>query len=339
MPRRAAFTSLVLAVALVGVAASLGAAQSEGGDVVADPGVLAQPTATAGETATPASNATAIPFETSMPPPAGSPTATATPAAEHQYFTPGYGNAAQQDQDVKRTERDKTCNNPRRPPTSHMLGVPGVVVGGGTGGNLALIIIAVAIGAALVAFFAYRLRRGDKTSTPSSLEGIATLVAICGGLAGLAAQFIPEASVEERPPRQATMVVRDVKPRITRQEYLHRMHASVRSLDEFDRAEIGNVVWLQITLTGFKDRAARVEYGLYDLDAREALLPGTSRPLELTPARHDEQTVFVPIWVGFPRSDHFKAEFRLVDRDGVQQMVATGPMRGTLFRYACSSKA
>ena len=329
---RRAFLAIASTLLVLAVTPASGAAQapSRGSTVIEDPKAAADPSATiVGVTPTPTSEATAIPVESSTPDPS------ATPTGRNSYLTPGYGNATQQSNSDKKAERAAACKSATRPPTSPMLGVPGVVAGD-PGGSWVPLVIAVAAGAALFALVTYLLRRNAGGGTrPGPLEGIATLVAICGGLAGLAAQFVPAASVKERPSREAEMVVRDVKPSITRREYLSRMQFPKRGLSREDLDEIGNVVWLEITLKGFKQRPLSLEYGLYDLNAREALLPGTSKPYRLKKAAHDVQTSFVPIWVGYPKSTRFKAEFRLIDPEGVQQLTATGPMKGSAFRYSC----
>jgi hypothetical protein len=268
-----------------------------------------------------------------------------TPVAGRSYVTPGYGNAAQQKPAQKKSERTLACKHQVRPPTSHMLSMPGMISSPG-GANWALLILAIALGAGVFAIVAARIRRRDakSASSPGGLEGVATLIAICGGLAGLAAQFIPAASVKERPARAVSMTVRDVKPRITRGEYLSRVtgHPLTKGqrqeagLDAIDLQEVGDVVWLQIGLVGFDGRGVGLQYGLYDLDAHEALLPGTaSRPVRLATPTSDRVTIFFPAWVGYPRSAHFMAEFRVFDRDGVQQIAATGRMNGSPFRYTC----
>jgi hypothetical protein len=332
---RRATVALASALLILGFTPTAAAPQRVAGGgsaIVENRDVIANPTATvSGVTPTPESTATAIPVDTSTPEPG----ATATPAGRDDYLTPGYGSAAEQSTKDKRREHAAACKTASRPPTSPMLGVPGVVAGD-PGGSWVPLVIAVAVGAALFALVTYKLRRrAGETTTPGPLEGIATLVAICGGLAGLAAQFIPAASVKERPSREVAMVVRDVKPSITRREYLTKMKLPQRELSREDLDEIGNVVWLEITLKGFKQRPLSLEYGLYDLNAREALLPGTSKPFQLRKAKHDVQTSFVPVWVGYPKSTRFKAEFRLIDPEGVQQLTATGAMHGSPFRYAC----
>jgi hypothetical protein len=47
------------------------------------------------------------------------------------------------------------------------------------------------------------------------------------------------------------------------------------------------------------------------------------------------EALFVPIWVGYPRSESFEAQFRLLDDGQVQQMASTGKMEGSKYRYTC----
>jgi hypothetical protein len=51
------------------------------------------------------------------------------------------------------------------------------------------------------------------------------------------------------------------------------------------------------------------------------------------------ETLFVPIWVGYPRSQSFEAQFRLLDGEQVQQMASTGKMAGSSYRYSCREPA
>jgi hypothetical protein len=323
------------------------AADTAGGAaVIQNPDTIVNPVATAQDatpTPTPESSATPVPFAT--------PGASATPApkpSQKIFGTPGYGNAAKQKPAQKRKEQRRACRySAIVPPTSHMLGVPGVSSGsGGGGGSWIPLVLAIAVGAGLFAAAAYKLRkRNPDGGQVGMLEGFATFVAICGGLAALAAQFFPGARVEQKPPQRVAMTVRDVKPRITRGEYLKQMGVPLKPangkkspLSRVDLDEVGNVVWLQITVQGFKGRDLRLQYGSYDLDSHsEALLPDTSKPVALTRPSHNVQTYFYPAWVGYPRSKRFKAEFRLIDlkAGGVQQLAETEAMRGTQFRYVC----
>jgi hypothetical protein len=304
--------------------------------VVEDGATLVDPGATIESTPTPEASPTTTP--TSSPEPGATPTV-APPPSQRDFIQPGYGSAAQQSPGSKRSERRRACDDAQRPPTSRMLGSAGSVPGGGGAGWVPLV-LAIAAGAALFAGVAYRSRKREgEDSRPGALEGVSTLVAICGGLAALAGQFVPGATIGDRVAREAAMVVRDVKPRITRAEYADKMRLSVDHLSETDLDEVGDVVWLEITLSGFEDDRLRLQYGSYDIDASETLLPGTDRRVRLTAPGSDRETIFLPVWIGFPSSKRFVAEFRLVDHQGeVQQMVATGPLKGSRYRYGCEDR-
>jgi hypothetical protein len=333
--------AVALAIFALGLAPAPAAAQN-GSDsaIIEDESSIVDPSATVAGTPTP----TPDPSDSPTPEPTGTPLPGQTPtpvpdATRRDYIEPGYGSAAQQSPAAKRQERRVVCDAANRPPTSHMLGSIGVVRGNPSATWVPLV-IAIAAGAAVFALVAFGLRKrgGDAARRPGALEGIATLVAICGGLAGLAAQFIPGAAVRDRPAKDVTMTVRDVKPRITRAEYARKIGLDVRDIPTEDRTEVGNVIWLQITSTGFKGEPLRVQYGLYDVESSEVLLPGTDRQVRLRAPASDVQTIFLPVWVGYPKIARFTAEFRLVDRQGsVQELATTGRMRGSRFRYACES--
>jgi hypothetical protein len=306
--------------------------------ILTRPPEMLNPQATAAaETPTPQSTATPIRIE-----PDGPETPEPTPTSR-DYRTPGYGNAAQQRQEYKARERKAACKHAVKLPTSHMLGLPGIVKNPEDTDWVPLLLLAVAGGSAIFVGLAVALRKSGSAAAPGSvLEGVGTMVAICGGIAGLVTTLVPAAAIQKRPQREVSMVVRDVKPRITRGDYLRSLLGHPPTADDLDGArldrvdlkELGNVVWLDIRLKGFKGRPLQLQYGSYDVNG-EALLPGTSKVVSLNSAEHDHVTIFFPAWVGYPRSARFKAEFRLLDHDGVQELAATGRMRGAKFRYAC----
>jgi hypothetical protein len=318
--------------------------------VIQDPQAIVDPVATvqgAAPTPTPDPAATPMPLGTPVPP-TQTPTATPTPT-QRTFVSPGYGSASTQSPKQKSKEHSRACRyRAEAPPTSHMLALPSAISGsGGKGGSWVPLVLAVVGGALLFLLLASVLRLKGKRigGNSGTLEGIATFVAICGGLAALAAQFIPSARVDRPPPERAAMAVRDVKPRITHGEYLAKMGALTKSmtgrkggLKRIDRDEVGNVVWLQITLEGFKGRDLSLQYASYELgDRGDALLLSSFKPIALKPPSHEVETYFYPAWIGYPRSKRFNAEFRLIeDHGGVQQFAETGPMRGTDFRYVCS---
>jgi hypothetical protein len=335
---------VVLAVILAGALFAGAVAQDDGrvgagiGDDIIEPD-----STVAGVTPTPTSAATALPIKTAAP--SGVATPAPTPARQDYYITPGYGNAQKQSTEEKEVEKQKACDTGGRPPTSAMLGNPGAVLGDPKGSWLP-ILAAVAIGAGLFAVIAYGSRKRDgRQARPRALESVATLVAICGGLAALAAQFIPSAAVEDRPPKVARLSVRDVKERITRDVYLHSIPLTRRQEDRVkarykgpDLDELGTVIWLEVRLQGFKGQELRLQYGSYDVSSGGALLPDTARSVRLVEPERDIQTLFVPAWVGYPRSDEFKVDFRLLDdHGGLLQLATTKVMTSEVFRYACPS--
>ena len=252
---------------------------------------------------------------------------------------PGYGSAARQSTTAKRAEARKDCSR-GHPPVSRMLGLGGVV-GENADRSWRSLVIAIAVTAALFATAAFIVRRrravpGASLPPRGTLETVAALVAICAGVAGVAVQTIPGIGVREQPSPEAKMTVREVHARITRGEYAQRTRAGVK-LSPQDRREVGNVVWLELNLSGYADRQPLLQYGLYDPVIGGALLPGTEKQIRLTPEDRDVQTLFVPIWIGYPKSQRFEAQFRLVERQRVRQMASTGKLPGTDFRYACGA--
>jgi hypothetical protein len=247
----------------------------------------------------------------------------------------GWGNAANQTTEAKEAEAEQDCAAGAAPPISRMLGVPGFV-SGDEGGGLGSLVLVIAAGALVVAGIAFALRHRKHTPQPrGSLETVATVVGILGAVAGLAVQFVPGVGARETPAAAASMAVNDVNARITHVEYARKTNAELPETRE-DRREVGNVIWLEVHLEGFRDENLFIQYGLYDPQAGGALLPGTAKrvPLPVDPDS-DQETRFVPIWVGYPLSEKFVAGFRLLHGDQVQAMAATGHMRSSQYRYSC----
>jgi hypothetical protein len=222
-----------------------------------------------------------------------------------------------------------------------MFGSPGLVAGdeGRSWSREVLLVAAGALAIAAGAFF-LRRRRAPADGEPEPrgvLETVATLVAIFGGLVGLAGQLGARIGPEERSPPDATITVREVHPRITRGEYAVKTASRFRPTPE-DRREVGNVIWLEVDLKGYGDRRPEMQWGLYDADAGEVLLPETAGESPLWLESADVQTVILPIWVGYPQSARFKAQFWLMEHGRIRQMASTGLMRGSKYRYACKSE-
>ena len=254
---------------------------------------------------------------------------------------PGYSNAANQKPAEKRKEAEGDCVK-QRPPVSKLLGVQGAVVGDARH-SWATVALLVALSSVALAAGAYLVRKrraaasGGEVKPRGLLEQVATVVAIFGGLAGLAGQFGARLGAEAPPPPEAVMMIREVHPRITRGEYAAKTDSTV-ALSPEDEREVGNVVWLEIRLKGYREKSLHVQWGLYDRDAGEALLPTTAKRIRLNLEPADVQTLILPIWVGYPQSARFEAQYRLLEGSAVRQMTATGVMRGSKYRYACESE-
>ena len=252
--------------------------------------------------------------------------------SEEAIQQPGWGSAADQPAEAKRIEAENDCKGDP-PPTSQMLGLPGSIAGD-KGDSLGWLFLVIAAAMLLVAGVAYliRQRRGPSASR-GSLETVATVVGILGGVAGLAVQFVPGVGAQKAPAPAATMIVRDVNARIPRLEYARKVD-SERPRGE-DRHEVGNVIWLEIHLEGYRDKEPRLQYALYDPGAGGALLPGTAVVAPLPHSEEDVETQFVPVWVGYPLSEKFRASFRLLDGTRVQAVAETNDMKASKYRYSC----
>lgn len=246
------------------------------------------------------------------------------------------GNAAAQPAQSKRLEARLDCQGERLP-TSPMLGVGGLVTHDDDNRWGVLVLIGAAGAALFVAGAAVRRRRSTaiESKPVDPLESVAMLVAVVGGVVGLAVTFFPGAAATEHPAPEATMEVREVHPRVTRNEYALRTGADRRQIPETDLREVGNVIWLQIALRGYAGKRPTLQYGLYRRDA-EVLLPNTAKEVRLAVEDADEQTSFIPIWVGYPIPERFEAQFTLLEGRRVREMAKTGGMSGSTVRYACA---
>jgi hypothetical protein len=351
---------VAIAVAGLGAGALLGSSSAQ--------------TSTDSATATSAPAAqTVLAQPTAVPPPAGVPDQTATDKAEDPPTTTtvtevtpsgtsttirtnphppkrvrgaAVGNAAHQSVRDKRAEARASCAA-SPPPTSGLLAVGSAVPGRGHR-SLLWLIIPVTVVAATIAVVAFARRWRGKAAGTSPLEVVATVVAIAGTLAGIAATYIRGAGVKDRPPPTATLVVRDVQARVTHGAYLDavtharavaaasRANLERASNSALDRLEIGNVAWLQLDLTGYRNTTMVLRWGLFHAGAGAALIPHTTQEVAVPIDDHaDVHSQFVPVWFGTPRLARFQAEFWLLDHGQVRQMASTRDMRGITYRYAC----
>ncbi len=249
-------------------------------------------------------------------------------------------------------EARQDCRQRARPPVNEMLSIGGNFPTDDDSPWTAVALFVAACFAAIgAAAFVNRRRGKRKGRSPASgkgaVETVSALVAVLGTLVAIGDHFI-----KERPAREATITVRDVIPRITRSHFDRRIGDDKwKKKPLVDRLEVGNVVLLELKLTGYRGRPLAIRWGTYSLDpaVRGALL-NTSEPSVrgqgLTVSdpdirvrvEDDHQTSFVPIWLGYPKSAKFEVQFRLIERKkDIRQLLTTGPMRGTSYRYACRS--
>ena len=278
------------------------------------------------------------------------PTTTTTVKRPATVTGPGVGNAAAQQLGSKRTEALASCAA-SPPPTSGLLAVGSMARSRGHRSLLWLILV-VTVAAAAIAAVAYIKRR--QLGTPggagrrSTLEVAASLVAITGTLAGIAATYVRGAGVKDHPPPTARMVVRDVQARVTYGAYRaalfdkkpppapSKAELASASSTELNRLEIGNVAWLELDLTGYRNTTMVLQWGLFHAGAGAALIPDTTKKVQVRiDDSADVHTQFLPVWLGTPRLRRFQAEFWLLDHGQVRQLASTRAMRGITYRYAC----
>jgi hypothetical protein len=322
---------LLLALLIVGgpiAAPGVAPGEDDGVGTNSEAIVVGTPTPDPVDTPTPTPTPTASP----SPVPPGEATATPQPAQ-----TPSANNAARQPEEIKREEAKTRC----RRNVSRLLA---------TGGSASLdrddswawlpFLIAAVCAAFVAAGYAVRryraLRETRDSSPPSLLEVVATLVAICAGVAGLAAQFVPGFGPHEVPPRKAEMTVRSISARITHGEFVRRAGGE-QPRSDVDQREIGNVVWLQMHLSGYRGDKLILQWGSYEAEGGGSLVAATTYQLPITVSgESDEQTLFEPVWIGYPNLERFRVQFRLLTGNGeVQELASTGPMRGSVARYLC----
>jgi hypothetical protein len=247
------------------------------------------------------------------------------------------GNAATQLPPAKQEEAKQSCDA-RPPPTSQLLAVGGSVASDPPK-SWTLWAVVACLAAAGVAGGAFHLRkRGHTAAGKGPLEHVATVVAIAAGVAALTGQFVPGVGVHDAPPPEASMQVREVNARITRGDYASAVKAP-QPRSPLDRREIGNVVWLAIHLEGYRGKTLTLQWGSYDLAHGKTFVPGSDKATTISVTEdNDVQTVFQPIWVGYPQQAQFRVAFRLLDGGQVREIARTGKMRGALYRYSCPAK-
>jgi hypothetical protein len=307
--------------------------------LVAGIALLAAPPAMAEDPVAVDPETVVAPVAEDTPTPEPTPTPTPTPGAEATpppVVQPHGNNAAMRNPAAKAREAGDRCvANPSR-----LLASGGSERTDDDRSWAWLPFLIAAVCAALVAV-AYTLRRHRAAgragqAPPSLLEVVATIVAICAGVAGLAAQFVPGVGVEEAPAPTATLDVRTINARVTRAEFARRIGARPPR-SRVDRREVGNVIWLQLKLAGYRGQSLELQWGSYETKLGGPLIAATSQKIPIRVSdESDEQTLFQPVWVGYPSLPRFHVQFQLLQRGEVRELVKTGPMRGDVARYACS---
>jgi hypothetical protein len=223
-----------------------------------------------------------------------------------------------------------------------MLAVGGSV-GGDPGSSPAGLALVIGGGALALFTAAFAARRGrarrlqEEPAPKSALEVGSLLVAICGGVTALLSTLAPGLVSHDRPPPQATMIVRDVHSRITLGEFASAVGAKPPPARQ--RLELGNVVWLKLRLEGYRGRRLALQWGSYEDGDGAALLRRTAHQTDLkVDGDTDVQDVVQPVWVRYPKVDRFRVLFRLLDRARVQEM-ARSPAMTADERYACGRRA
>jgi hypothetical protein len=275
-----------------------------------------------------------VPVQPVQPVPTAPPTPeaerAARPAAQQQFQSSSTRTLSEK---TKAEEKRRSCTGGRQLASSGMLNLRRATIAGEHTRSGTVLWLGVGAAAAALALlwwrFRDRLRGGGRKGL---IDLLGATVAICTGVAALAAQFVPGVGVRDTPPPELTMAVTQVHARVQHGSYANAVRESVpRALD---RLEIGNVVWLQLGLKGFKDERLVLQWAEYNLDTGGALLPDTEGRRALA-IEHDNETRFEPVWVGYPRSGRFQVQLRVLQDGQVQGMARTGEMRGTQYRYGC----
>jgi hypothetical protein len=345
----AGLLALTLILALVGLAAGL-TLRDSGAQTDATPGASSLGTTTGGGSTEPTDLTRSEPVTTPDPgvPTSGVPAPTsqdAPPVTLPGHAKPtrplavkgvGVGSAQRERYAVRAKEQRRSCKA-RPPATSSLLTVGGEASGRRDGRPSRWLLVLAAIGGFAVAFVAYLVRSRIGPDRRSALEIAGTAFGILAAVGALATNYLG-AGVREHPPPSVTMTVREVHARITHGAFEDKVGIAPRArpLSKVDRLEIGNVVWVELHTVDYKGNGLRLQWSMFHAGPGEPFIPDTTVRKDIDLDRKaDDQTQFLPIWVGSPRVRRFRAEFRVVQDGHVRQIASTGPMRGIGYRYAC----
>jgi hypothetical protein len=291
--------------------------------------------------ATPLPEDTPTPEPTPTPsatptPPAGAPEATVAPAvtqSEGNNAARRGGSRAQRTK-AKAWEAKYRC----LPNPSRMLARGGTAAASPGPRSLAWLAYVIAGTCALLVLGGFVIRRrsegADAKPGPGLLEVVATVIGLCATATGLLTWFAPDLAARATPASKAEMTVQSVNTRIAHGEFVANEERGTR-LRGTDRRGVGNVIWLNLHLVGYRGKELTLQWGSFEHHMGGGLIAATSAKTTFTPPR-DDVVQFLPVWVGYPNV-RFRVEFRLLQDDGghVVQMAETGPMTGALPRYAC----
>jgi hypothetical protein len=205
----------------------------------------------------------------------------------------------------------------------------------------ALLVVAVVILAAATVTHGQRRRGAAASARMNRLEAGGAIVGIVVALPAVVGLFFPGIGTQHHPPPQATMLVREVQARVTRGEFIRR---ALKKPDqpkikhEFDLREIGDVIWVQMDLEGFRGDSLELTWASYSRPGGYSVIPATGHSLQVQVGPNsDAETRFIPIWVGLPQYP-FQVRFRLIDDEReLREVARTGDMRGSQLRYACTT--
>ncbi len=309
-------------------AAAQTTAESAGTNMTVD-----EPTPLPQDTPTPVPTATATPTATTTPPP-GVPKAKVEVPPSHADNAARRGGTPTQQTAAKAWEAKYRCltnpslmlahggTSPSAPPPRSYAWLAYVIFG------TCLLLVA---GGALVRWYRSRRPSAGGKEKIGLLEVVATIVGICAGVTGLVSWVAPDLVAHAEPPKQAEMTVQSVNARIRHDRFV-KTESQRTALHGNDRREVGNVIWLDLHLLGYRGTKLRLQWGSF---AQRALIAATTEYTTFTPPT-DDVVQFQPVWVGYPNTQ-FRVELRLMlDKTGqVIQMAKTGEMNGKVPRYAC----
>ena len=212
------------------------------------------------DTPTPVPTATASATPT---PPAGAPEATVAPAvtrSEGNNAARRGGSRAQRTK-AKAWEAKYRC----LPNPSRMMARGGTAIANPGPRLLAWLAYVIAGTCALLVLGGFVIRRRSKGAEakpgPGLLEVVATVIGLCATATGLLTWFAPDLAARATPASKVEMEVQSVNTRIAHGEFVANEERTTR-LHGTDRREVGNVIWLNLHLVGYRGKELHPPVGL-----------------------------------------------------------------------------